>query len=234
MKKLKENRSKSINLPQALKRQSKLSSDKSFNKRSLHEGRKSTDEGEDSVDFNCANCRATLINSNLISRPHVVVHEASRTGSERKVNVQVCVYGYGEDEGYFIFSSLVPNVLHNGEVERPGSEGVYYLLKCKVCMHILGKHFIFSQNKAYEGKYCLMRSAVFVTLHKNAEDIKKQIAAVKKKRLEIDGKIISLAKKVVRKINATMALVRSHDKEYKTIATRIEELKKAVLAMDDN
>ena len=232
MKKLKENRSKSINLPRHSKRQRKHTSYKSpKSKRSLNEEKK--EESKDVQNsINCGNCRTTLINSNLINRQHIVIQETSNTKSERKTHAQMISFKYEEDKDYYIFPSLIPNVFHCGDIEKPAAEGVFHLLKCKSCMHTLGKRFIFSQNKTYEGKYCFLKSSIINTTGTSMEEIRREIVKIREKRLEIDSKILSITKKIIKSISNTITLVNNYDTQYKQIVKSIEQLKTAVLAID--
>eukprot|EP00826_Nyctotherus_ovalis_P047312 TRINITY_DN5429_c0_g1_i1.p1 TRINITY_DN5429_c0_g1~~TRINITY_DN5429_c0_g1_i1.p1 ORF type:complete len:123 (+),score=39.60 TRINITY_DN5429_c0_g1_i1:203-571(+) len=114
------------------------------------------------------------------------------------------------------------------------NEEVYHLLYCEKCQQIIGKHYTISGE--YKSKYCFARSSMEIvsdlSSNSNIEETKEQIVEIRKKRMELDGNILKMMKKVLRKITKAKMLIQGYSEQSEYISESIDYLRENVLKID--
>ena len=181
--------------------------------------------------FQCGYCKALLISSDQLNKPLKVLSRKKGIGVEcdSEPIIETIQFLYERDKVYHMFSTLIPGVLYNIEPVNANQQ-VYHLLRCEKCEQIIGKYFIGSGQ--YEEKHCFPKTSIEVIEDLTVEEMKTRIVEIREKRMEIDGSILKLMKKVLRKITKTKMLIQGYDEQYEYINRNIDYLKGTTLTLN--
>jgi len=186
--------------------------------------------------FKCGKCDNFIISSDFLNKKiHVLNRDIGiQTECKPKCYIETIEYAYFSDSNFYIFSSLLPNILHGASPIK--SEEIYHVLRCEKCKEILGKHYVFLKEKKYEGKYCLIRDKINLIKEEKYQisiiELNEKIDELRKKKVEMNKKIVTMMSKVLKKYTTAKAFIQSYENQQKNLTKDINFLTDNVMKLE--